>query len=83
MDQKKNRHDLSRRDFLKIVGISTAATGVALTGCDSRRNAVSGDRMAQTEVPKDRMTYRTNPKQGQRVSLLGVWLYALADITGP
>ena len=27
--------------------------------------------MAQTEVPKDRMTYRTNPKQGQRVSLLG------------
>ena len=71
MDQKKNRHDLSRRDFLKIVGISTAATGVALTGCDSRRNAVSGDRMAQTEVPKDRMTYRTNPKQGQRVSLLG------------
>lgn len=68
---KNQEKDISRRDFLKIVGISTAATGVALTGCDSRRNAVSGDRVAQQEVPTDRMTYRTHPKQGERVSLLG------------
>lgn len=68
---KNQEKDISRRDFLKIVGISTAATGVALTGCDSRRNAVSGDRVAQQEVPTDRMTYRTHPKRGERVSLLG------------
>ena len=71
MDTKDNRRDMSRRDFLKIVGIGTAATGVALAGCDSRRNAVSGDRVAQQEVPTDRMTYRTHPKRGERVSLLG------------
>lgn len=67
----QNKKDISRRDFLKIVGISTAATTAALVGCDSRKNPVSGDRRAQDEVPTDRMTYRTNPKSGEKVSLLG------------
>lgn len=67
----QDKKDISRRDFLKIVGISTAATTAALVGCDSRRNPVSGDRRAQDEVPTDRMTYRTNPKSGEKVSLLG------------
>ncbi len=67
----QDKKDISRRDFLKIVGISTAATTAALVGCDSRKNPVSGDRRAQDEVPTDRMTYRTNPKSGEKVSLLG------------
>lgn len=67
----QDKKDISRRDFLKIVGISTAATTVALAGCDSRKNPVSGDRRAQDDVPTDRMTYRTNPKSGEQVSLLG------------
>lgn len=67
----QDKKDISRRDFLKIVGISTAATTAALVGCDSRKNPVSGDRRAQDEVPTDRMTYRTNPKSGEQVSLLG------------
>lgn len=67
----QDKKDISRRDFLKIVGISTAATTAALVGCDSRKNSVSGDRRAQDEVPTDRMTYRTNPKSGEKVSLLG------------
>ena len=67
----QDKKDISRRDFLKIVGISTAATTAALVGCDSRKNPVSGDRRAQDEVPTDRMTYRTNPKSGEEVSLLG------------
>ena len=67
----QDKKDISRRDFLKIVGISTAATTAALVGCDSRKNPVSGDRRAQDEVPADRMTYRTNPKSGEKVSLLG------------
>ena len=62
----QDKKDISRRDFLKIVGISTAATTAALVGCDSRKNPVSGDRRAQDEVPADRMTYRTNPKSGER-----------------
>ena len=67
----QDKKDISRRDFLKIVGISTAATTAALVGGDSRKNPVSGDRRAQDDVPTDRMTYRTNPKSGEKVSLLG------------
>ncbi len=67
----KNKKDISRRDFLRIVGISTATTTVVLAGCDPKNNAVSGDRSAQGEIPADKMTYRTNPKNGEQVSLLG------------
>ena len=70
-DMNPKPKNISRRDFLKIVGISTATTTAALVGCDSKKNPISGDRMAQGEVPADQMTYRTNPKSGQRVSLLG------------
>ncbi len=62
---------MSRREFLKIVGISTAVTTVAMAGCDSKKNPVTGDLSARGEVPTDRMTYRTNPGNGDRVSLLG------------
>lgn len=68
---KNNKKDISRRDFLKIVGISTATTTVALAGCDSRNNPVSGGRSTRSEIPTDKMTYRMNPKTGERVSLLG------------
>lgn len=34
-------------------------------------NPVSGGRAARTAIPTDRMTYRTNDKKGDRVSLLG------------
>lgn len=68
---KNNKKDISRRDFLKIVGISTATTTVALAGCNSRNNPVSGGRSTRSEIPTDKMTYRMNPKTGERVSLLG------------
>lgn len=68
---KNNKKDISRRDFLKIVGISTATTTVALAGCDSRNNPVSGGRSTRSEIPTDKMTYRMNPKTGEKVSLLG------------
>lgn len=69
--KNKDKKDISRREFIKIVGISTAATTVALTGCDPKRNPVLADRSARGEVPTDRMTYRENPKNGEKVSLLG------------
>lgn len=69
--KNNNKQDISRREFIKIVGISTATTTVALAGCDPKKNPVSGDRSAQGEVPTDRMTYRENPKNGEKVSLLG------------
>ena len=62
---------MNRRDFLKIVGISAAATTAAWAGCSPENNPVSGGRAARTAIPTDRMTYRTNDKKGDRVSLLG------------
>lgn len=61
---------MSRREFLKIVGISTASTTVALAGC-GRKQAAMSDIQAQGEVPTDKMTMRENPKTKQKVSLLG------------
>ena len=69
--EKKN-NDMSRREFLKRLGLGAAASTVALaTGCGTRNNPVSGDRSVSGEVPTDKMTYRTNPKTGEKVSLLG------------
>lgn len=79
----QDKKDISRRDFLKIVGISTAATTAALVGCDSRKNPVSGDRRAQDDVPTDRMTYRTNPKSGEQVSLLGYGCMRWPTLSAP
>lgn len=70
MDNKKNTID--RREFLRRLGAGAAVTAVAAAaGCGSRNNPVAGDRTAQGEIPTDKMTYRTNPKTGDRVSLLG------------
>ena len=70
MEKKINY--MSRREFLKRLGLGAAASTVALaTGCGTRNNPVSGDRSASGEVPTDKMTYRTNPKTGEKVSLLG------------
>ncbi len=64
-----NKKAISRRDFLRRLGSGAAISTVALAGCDSRRNPVTGDRTAASEYGD--MTYRTNPAKGDRVSLLG------------
>ena len=60
--ETNDKKGMARREFLKRLGVGTAATAAALTGCDLRRNAATGDRTAQGEIPTDRMTYRINPK---------------------
>ena len=61
---------MDRRDFLKIVGISTATGAASLCGCKSKNESgVAGGELGP--IPTDKMTYRTNPKQGDKVSLLG------------
>ena len=65
--------DISRRDFLKVSG-TTAATA-ALASCSMKDAGDDGevDYMGHHDgpVPTDKMTYRTNPKQGDKISLLG------------
>lgn len=65
---------LSRREFLKRVGLGTAAiSAAAVAGCtpDKAASAVGQSVSTHTDVPKGKMTYRTNPKTGEKVSLLG------------
>jgi len=69
-DNKINKsEEIGRRDFLMRLGAGAAVTAAALAGCKNSRSAVGAS--AETEVPTDRMTYRTNPSTGDRVSILG------------
>lgn len=62
-------NNINRRDFVKIVGISTAATAVAAYGCKSNVTSENG---VASSVPTGQMTYRTFPGVvDDKVSLLG------------
>ena len=65
--EKKN---INRRDFIKIVGISTATVSGLFYGCDSKgeKNVLGADTVSA--VPEGKMTYRTSDR-GDKVSLLG------------
>ena len=76
---------VSRRDFLKTIGaaVGTAALGSQLAGCtnngDSNLSDVanSDDYAEQQEPPTGKMTYRTTPSTGDKVSLLGYGMMRL------
>lgn len=75
----KNKKDITRRNFFKIVGTAGAVTA-GLTACGGRNsNMTSG---AGGEIPTDKMTYRTNPKTGDKVSLLGFGMMRLPSVGG-
>lgn len=62
---EEHRKKIGRREFLKIVGISTAATTAALYGCTPDKHKSS------SPVPTDGMTYRSPSDKKDKVSLLG------------
>lgn len=66
----KNQN-INRRDFLKLFGLGTAITGLALSGCKEGGDKTYDSKAALTAIPTDKMTYRTNPKTGDKVSILG------------
>lgn len=69
-----SQKNISRRNFLKLLGVGTAATAVAsLSSCRNDHVADSGP----IEVQKGKMTYRTNPNTGDKVSLLGFGMMRL------
>ena len=77
----QDKHNINRRDFLKIVGISTASAAPLLSGCssDKTEGAAAGP---LGEVPTDKMTYRTSPK-GEKISLLGYGCMRWPTIPAP
>ena len=68
MDNNRNNKDISRRKFLKLMGAAgITATGLAACAGKETAKEVSASR----EIPKYKMTYRTNPTSGDKVSILG------------
>ncbi len=63
--------NIGRRSFLKRFGIGVSTAGLALAGCDSAKKQQSAEGTENSEIPTDKMTYRTNPTSGDKVSILG------------
>jgi predicted aldo/keto reductase-like oxidoreductase len=68
-----NKEEIDRRTFLKTAGAVAAGTAtVGTAGCNLNKSQKASQFSFQTgEVPTDKMTYRTQPRTGDRVSLLG------------
>ena len=81
---EEHNKNISRRDFLKIVGISAAATTATATlaGCKQKDGVTAGG-SASTPVPTDKMTYRISTTQKDRVSLLGYGCMRWPTIPSP
>ncbi len=62
------QHNINRRDFLKIVGISTLGATASLYGCSPKKDS---EKEENTTVPVGKMTYRNFPPYEDKVSLLG------------
>ena len=74
-----NKTNISRRKFLKALGIAGATVTVtSLPGCNNKGN---NNQPANNIVPgTGEMTYRTNHHTGDRVSLLGFGMMRLPSI---
>ncbi len=78
-----NNKNLDRREFIRRIGLGSAAVSVAaLVGCKSKDNPVAGNVTSQSEIPTDGMTYRTNPKTGEKVYILGYGCMRWPDLDG-
>ena len=71
-------NNISRRDFFKIFGAGAVATTAAFYGC-SPENEQDTDQSGKhsDNVPTDKMTYRTTPTSGDKISLLGFGMMRL------
>lgn len=81
--------DINRREFLKRAGAATAFVGAtaAISSCTGGAGTnkvgevLTGNSSAGTgEKPIGEMTYRTNPRTGDRVSLLGYGMMRLPQV---
>ncbi len=77
-------NNISRREFLKIAGASAAVTALAATGCNKAVDSKGlGDTTSSVSknIPTDKMTYRTNPKTGDKISILGYGFMRLPTVS--
>lgn len=82
-NNNRKKNDISRLEFLKRLGVGAAAVSVAaVSGCKREDNPFIDPYKLDTEIPKDQMTYRVNPKTKEKVSLLGYGCMRWPDTTG-
>ena len=77
--------NISRRSFLKLFGAGTVATAATLAGCkqaDKAGGKAADEYRNQVEPPVGKMTYRVDPKTGEKVSLLGYGMMRLPTKPG-
>ena len=75
----QDKENLSRRDFLKTLGIAGVATA-GLSACVGGKK--SDDSSSTADIPTDKMTYRTCPTSGDKVSILGFGMMRLPSVSG-
>lgn len=75
----KEKKKIGRREFLKVAGTGAAVTTAALYGCKPRS---AGSASEADGARQGQMTYRTNPKTGERVSLLGYGCMRWPTVSG-
>ena len=77
-----NIPSISRRQFLKLFGGGAVGTAAVLTGCKSKTETKAVEEYRQqVEPPVGKMTYRTSPTSGDKVSLLGYGMMRLPSKT--
>ncbi|MGN1239202.1 MAG: twin-arginine translocation signal domain-containing protein, partial [Muribaculaceae bacterium] len=69
--------NLSRRNFLKVLGAAGAVTA-GIASCAKQEHGTAPD----GEIPTDKMTYRDNPTTGDHVSILGFGMMRLPSVDG-
>lgn len=72
-----DNHNMSRRHFFKVAGGAAVASSVVLAACDNNNDGNTSGAISEADVPKDKMTYRTNNNTGDKVSLLGYGMMRL------
>lgn len=79
---KKN---MNRRDFLKIIGLTTAASSGLVSGCTIKsREDVNASADTLGPVPTDKMSYRNfSNKEEDKISLLGYGCMRWPTIPSP
>ena len=84
-NQDKEKKAISRRSFLKTLGLAGVATA-GISACMGGKSGGNGTSAAAgtegADIPKDKMTYRTNPSTGDKVSLLGFGMMRLPSVDG-
>lgn len=78
--EKKN---INRREFLGLASAAAVTTAAAMTGCSDSKTVqnIAKTSVSNSEIPTDKMTYRVNPKTGDKISVLGYGFMRLPTIT--